>query len=87
MYNWNIRKYKNNYNFILNPALIEIINKFENYRVSNEEVATFLINLGVTVKQDEFGEGLQSLGYDKWTNQIRKQQKIITNNESLMLLV
>jgi len=77
-----LEKYKNNYNFILNPALIEIINKFENYRVSNEEVATFLINLGVTVKQDEFGEGLQSLGYDKWTNQIGNNRKIITNNES-----
>lgn len=77
-----LEKYEENYNFILNPALIDIINNFENFTVSNEEVATFLLYLGISVNQDRFEEGFQSLGYDKWTNQIGDNRKIITNDES-----
>ena len=77
-----LEKCKDNYNFILNPALIDIINNFENFTVSNEEVATFLLYLGISVNQDRFEEGFQSLGYDKWTNQIGDNRKIITNDES-----
>ena len=74
--------YEEHYNFILNPALIDIINNFENFTVSNEEVATILLYLGISVNQDRFEEGFQSLGYDKWTNQIGDNRKIITNDES-----
>lgn len=77
-----LEKYEENYNFILNPALIDIINNFENFTVSNEEVATFLLYLGISVNQDKFEEGFQSLGYDKWINQIGYNRKIITNYES-----
>ena len=77
-----LEKYEENYNFILNPALIDIINNFENFTVSNEEVATFLLYLGISVNQDRFEEGFQSLGYDKWINQIGYNRKIITNYES-----
>lgn len=77
-----LEKCEENYNFILNPTLIDIINNFENFTVSNEEVATFLLYLGISVNQDRFEEGFQSLGYDKWTNQIGYNRKIITNYES-----
>lgn len=77
-----LEKCKDNYNFILNPALIDIINNFENFTVSNEEVASILLDWGITVNQDRFEKGLQSLGYDKWTNQIEYNRKIITNDES-----
>lgn len=77
-----LEKSKNNYNFILNPALLDIINNFEKFIVSDEAVANFLLKLGISINQDRFEEGLQSLGYDKWTNQTGCNRKIITNDES-----
>ena len=77
-----LEKCKNNYNFILNPALLDIINNFEKFIVSDEAVANFVLKLGISVNQDRFEEGLQLLGYDKWTNQIGYNRKIITNYES-----